>query len=175
MRHRLPQIELISGELEVAAVVCHLLPLSENDRGLLREFAQQQDVMVFTRSGGPDSIQPLVSTQAASLQYSLKRHQIRLTYAATDFIQANAQINELLVDQVIAQLDVQEHDDILELFCGIGNFSLPLARYARSVVGVEARATLVERARVNAEHNGLRNLQFHHADLTHWLPPAVRS
>ena len=170
VRHRLPQIEMSSGELEVAVVFCHLLPLSDNDRALLREFADLHQVLVFTRAVGSDSIQSIVSGQATTLQYSLPRHQIRLTYAATDFIQANAQMNELLVDQIIEHLEVQEHDSVLDLFCGIGNFSLPLARYARTVSGVEGHPTLVARARINAEHNGLRNVQFQHADLTRWSP-----
>lgn len=170
VRHRLPQIEMSCGELEVAVVFRHLLPFSENDRALLREFALLHDVLVFTQAGNPDSLQALQTTQATSLQYSFPRHQIRLTYAATDFIQANAQVNQLLLDQVITQLDVQEHDVVLDLFCGIGNFSLPLARYARAVVGIDAHPALVERARYNADHNGLRNAQFLHADLTCWAP-----
>jgi 23S rRNA (uracil1939-C5)-methyltransferase len=170
VRHRLPQIEMSCGEQEVALVFRHLLPLSENDQGLLREFALLHEVLVFTQTGNPDSMQALQVTQATSLQYSFPRHQIRLTYAATDFIQANAQVNQLLLDQVMTQLDVQEQDVVLDLFCGIGNFSLPLARYARAVVGIDAQPALVERARYNADHNGLRNTQFQHADLTRWSP-----
>lgn len=170
VRHRLPQIEMSAGELEVAIVIRHLLPLSHNDCILLRDFAEQHKALVFTQTGASEVPQPLQNVQATSLQYNLERHQIQLTFAATDFIQANARVNELLIDQLLAQLDVKESDVVLDLFCGIGNFSLPLARYTRQVVGVEGQTPLVERARYNAEHNGLRNVQFEQADLTQWEP-----
>jgi 23S rRNA (uracil1939-C5)-methyltransferase len=170
VRQRLPQIEMSSGESEVAVVLRHLIPLSENDRVLLREFAELHKVLVFTHACNRDSIEPLLDTQATTLQYSFPLHQIRLTYTATDFIQANAQVNQLLLEQVIAQLDVQEQDVVLDLFCGIGNFSLPLARYARAVIGIDGHPDLVAQARYNADHNGLRNVQFQHADLTNWSP-----
>lgn len=170
VRQRLPQIEMTTGELEIAVVFRHLQPMSKNDCELLREFAEQHAVLVFTQAAGPESIRALTTAQATSLQYRFDRHQLRLTYAPTDFVQANAQVNQLLVDQVIALLDIQDNDVLLDLFCGIGNFSLPLARYARAVIGIEGHPGLVARARYNAEHNGLRNVQFQHADLTHWTP-----
>jgi len=170
VRHRLPQIEMCCGEQEVAVVFRHLLPLSDNDRILLQYFAELHEVLVFTQAGGPETIQPLREDQVTTLQYSFPRHQVRLTFAATDFIQANAQINRLLVDAVLTQLDIQEQDVVLDLFCGIGNFSLPLARYVRSVIGIEGHPALVERARQNADHNGLHNVHFQLADLDDWSP-----
>jgi 23S rRNA (uracil1939-C5)-methyltransferase len=164
--HRLPQIEMCCGDQEVAVVFRHLLALSGNDRVLLREFAEQFGVLVFTQAAGPDSVQPLLDEQATSLQYSFPEHRIRLTHAPTDFIQANAQVNSLLVETVLQQLDIQEQDAVLDLFSGIGNFSLPMARYARSVIGIEGYPALVARAQYNADHNGLRNTRFLQADLT---------
>ena len=175
VRQHLPQIEMSCGEQEVAVVFRHLLPLSGNDRALLRHFAELHEVLVFTQASGPESIQPLLDEQATSLQYSFPRHQVRLTYAATDFVQANAQVNRLLVDAVMTQLDLQEQDVVLDLFSGIGNFSLPLARYARSVIGIEGNPTLVARARDNADHNGLHNAQFRQADLDDWSPDCAYS
>ena len=164
--HRLPQIEMCCGDQEVAVVFCHLLALSENDRVLLREFAEQFEVQVFTQAAGPESMQSLLDEQASTLQYSFPEHGIRLTHAPTDFIQANAQVNRLLVEAVLQQLDIQEQDKVLDLFCGIGNFSLPLARYAHSVIGIDGHPVLMARAQFNADHNGLHNTRFLHADLT---------
>lgn len=172
IRHRLPQIEMNCGDHVVAFVFRHLLPLSEHDRTLLHEFAQLHELLIFTQAEGPDSITALMQGQEYSLQYSFPRHQIRLSYAPADFIQANAYLNTLLVDAVIEQLDVQEQDVVLDLFCGIGNFSLPLARYAHSVIGVEGHPALVKRAQSNADYNGLRNVEFQQADLNIWSPRA---
>ena len=168
VRHRLPQIEMTCGEQEVAVVFRHLLPLSANDRSLLQHFAEFQDVLVFTQAAGPESMQALSEDQVTSLQYSLPRHQIRLTCSATDFIQANARINQMLIDAVMTELDLQEWDEVLDLFCGIGNFSLPMARYTKSVIGIDGHPALVQRARSNAEHNGLANARFQQADLGQW-------
>jgi 23S rRNA (uracil1939-C5)-methyltransferase len=170
VRQRLPQIEMSSGESDVAVVFCHLLPLSFHDRQLLSAFAEQQSVLVFTQAGGPDSLRPLQATQRTDLQYSFTRHQTQLSYGPADFVQANDRVNQLLVDQVIAQLDIQPQDRVLELFCGNGNFSLPLARYAYQVIGVEGHPGLVARAVHNADQNGIRNVRFVQADLRQWTP-----
>ncbi|MBI1422547.1 MAG: 23S rRNA (uracil(1939)-C(5))-methyltransferase RlmD [Gammaproteobacteria bacterium] len=175
VRHRLPQIEMSCGDQEVAVVFRHLLPLSNNDRSVLRHFAELHDVLVFTQAAGPESLLPLISEQMTSLQYSFPKYQTRLVFAPTDFIQANAQVNQNLVAAMMQLLDVQEHDVILDLFCGIGNFSLPLARYARSVIGVEGHPALVAQAQFNAEHNGLRNVQFRQADLNTWVPDVAHT
>ena len=170
IRHRLPQIEMSCGDQEVAVVFRHLLPLSNNDRAILRHFAELHEVLVFTQAAGPESLLPLISEQMTTLQYSFPKHQTRLVFAPTDFIQANAQVNHTLVDAVLQELDVQEQDVILDLFCGMGNFSLPLARYARSVIGVEGHPALVAQAQFNADHNGLHNIRFLQADLNTWAP-----
>lgn len=170
VRQRLPQIEMSCGEQVVALVVRHLLPLSPHDRRLLREFSDEHQVLVFTQAQGPESICPLDEDQVSSLQYSFPHHQILLNYAPTDFIQANAHLNERLVGEVVNWLDVQKHDAVLDLFCGIGNFSLPLAHYAHAVIGIEGHPALVTRARNNADRNGLSNVQFRQADLTNWKP-----
>jgi 23S rRNA (uracil1939-C5)-methyltransferase len=167
---RLPQIEMSAGDQEVAVVFRHLLPLSDNDRALLRHFAEMQEALVFTQAAGPESIQALSAAQATTLQYVMEKHHTRLTFAPTDFIQANAELNQLLVDAVLQHLDVQEQDVVLDLFCGIGNFSLPIARYVHSVIGIEGNLALAARANTNADHNGLRNAQFRQDDLCSWLP-----
>lgn len=170
IRQRLPQIEMSYSEQEVAIVLRHLLPFSPRDIGYLSDFAKTYQLLVFTQSRGPESVVPLERNQARSLQYRFRHHQLYLNYAPTDFIQANAEMNGKLVDTVLQQLDVQKSDVVLDLYCGIGNFSLPLARYAHSVIGIEAHPELVARARSNAQLNGLHNVDFCQADLNDWLP-----
>lgn len=170
LRQRLPQIELVAGDVTVAVVFRHLQALTQTDRELLGEFATQQDVVVFTQSGGPDTALVLDPSHAAQLEYSLPQHAITLQFAPTDFIQANAAINRALVDEVLARAQLHAQDTLLDLYCGIGNLSLPLARYAGYVLGVEAHAGLVLRANDNAARNGLHNVEFIAADLCHWQP-----
>ncbi|MEJ2397672.1 MAG: 23S rRNA (uracil(1939)-C(5))-methyltransferase RlmD [Gammaproteobacteria bacterium] len=170
VKQRVPQIEMSCGEQEVAVVIRHLLPLSPYDELTLRDFARDNQLILFTQAQGPESICPLQVGQTSTLQYSLQRHQVRLTFSPTDFIQANASINAQMLDAVLLQLDIQENDSVLDLYSGIGNFSLPLARYAHKVTGIEGNPELVARARYNADHNGLSNVRFQHADLNSWEP-----
>jgi len=168
VRARLPQIELCSGDSTVAVVVRHLCDLSGADQEHLREFARQQQVQIYTQAAGPDSIKPLAGMPSATLEYALPGQRIRLQYAANDFIQANARVNAMLVQRVLDVLAPTARDQILDLYAGIGNFSLPLARYAGAVTGVEFHPGLVARARDNATRNDLGNLRFLQADLDQW-------
>lgn len=170
IKQRLPQIEMSAGDHAVAVVFRHLLPLSRADREQLSAFADAYKVMVYTQSAGPESIQALPASQDPALYYDLPGQQLRLAYTATDFVQANAQVNRLLVEQVLVQLDVQAGDRVLDLYSGIGNFSLPLARHARTVSGIEGHPRLVAQAQENAESNHLHNVDFQQADLVHWSP-----
>jgi len=168
VRARLPQIELCSGDDSVAVVVRHLRDLSVADLEHLREFARQQQVQVYTQAAGPDSLRPLAGMPSAALEYILPGQRIRLRYAPNDFIQANAQVNAMLVQRVLELLAPTPQDQILDLYAGIGNFSLPLAHYAGAVTGVEFHPGLVARARDNAARNELGNLRFLQADLEQW-------
>lgn len=168
-RRDIPQVEFIAGDPTpefggVALVFRHLQPLSEADRMALLAFAQAQGVAVFLQPGGVDSVHALWP-EAPALSFSLAPWGIELQFRPLDFIQVNAALNEKMIARTLELLDVQAGDRVLDLFCGLGNFTLPLARMARDVVGVEGDAGLVARARANAVHNQLDNAHFHAADL----------
>jgi len=163
-RRDIPQIEFIAGDDTVALVFRHLQPLGERDRDALAAFAREHDFAIFLQPGGVDSVQPLWP-DAPELSFRLPAWDVELAFRPLDFIQVNAGLNEAMIAQAMALLDVQAEDRVLDLFCGLGNFTLPLARRVREVVGVEGDAGLVARARENAARNGLANAQFHAADL----------
>ncbi|KRG46758.1 23S rRNA methyltransferase [Stenotrophomonas panacihumi] len=161
----IPQIEFIAGDDAVALTVRHLQPLGEADRQALVAFAQAQDFAIFLQPGGVESVHPLWP-ENVPLSFRLPQWDVELAFRPLDFIQVNATLNEKMIDHALRLLDAQPEDRILDLFCGLGNFTLPLARGVREVVGVEGDAGLVARAKENAERNGLANAQFFAADLT---------
>ncbi len=163
-RRDIPQIEFIAGDATVALVFRHLQPLSDRDRDALVAFAQANDFAIFLQPGGIDSVHALWP-EVAPLSFALAQWNIELNFRPLDFIQVNAGLNQKMIAKTLELLDVQPDDRVLDLFCGLGNFTLPLARVAREVVGVEGEAGLVTRARENAAHNALANVQFHAADL----------
>ncbi len=165
---RLPQIELAAGDRGAALVFRHLEPLIDDDLARLRDFARAQGVQVYRQPGGPDSMVALWPEQPEELRYALPGAGIELAFGPADFIQINAGMNRKLVDQALAQLDPRPHERVLDLYCGLGNFSLPLARRAARVLGIEGEAGLVERARRNARHNRIANAEFIAADLA-WV------
>ncbi len=161
----IPQIEFIAGDDAVALTVRHLQPLTDADQQALVAFAQAQDFAIFLQPGGVESVHPLWP-QHVPLSFRLPQWDVELAFRPLDFIQVNATLNEKMIDHALRLLDAQPQDRVLDLFCGLGNFTLPLARGVREVVGVEGDAGLVARARENAERNGLANAQFFAADLT---------
>ena len=168
-RSAIPQVEFIVGDATgdhcgVALVFRHLAPLDDHDRSALEAFAREHRFAVFLQPGGVDSVHPLWP-EAPALAFRLARWDVTLGFRPLDFIQVNAGLNEHMVARALDLLDVQRDDRVLDLFCGLGNFTLPLARVAREVVGVEGDAGLVARARENAGRNGLSNARFHAADL----------
>lgn len=163
-RRDVPQIEFIAGDAAVVLVFRHLQPLSDRDREALVAFAQAQDFAIFLQPGGIDSVHALWP-ETVPLSFALPQWNIELNFRPLDFIQVNAGLNQKMIAKTLELLDVQPDDRVLDLFCGLGNFTLPLARVAREVVGVEGEAGLVVRARENATHNALENVQFHAADL----------
>ena len=163
-KRTLPQIEFIAGDEAVALVFRHLEPLSADDLGRLVDFAKTSGLAVFLQPGGVDTVQALWPEQVP-LSFSIPGHGLSLAFRPLDFIQVNAGINGQMIDSALDLLDAGPGDRVLDLFCGLGNFTLPLARRAGEVVGVEGDAGLVARARDNAAHNGLANVQFHAADL----------
>ena len=165
-RHRIPQIEAaVADQGVVALVVRHLVPLSEHDRRILRDYARDHGVQVHLQSGGPDTVTALFPDPAPPLSYRLPRFGLEFRFQTTDFIQVNARVNALLVSQALAWLAVGGHERVLDLFCGIGNFTLPVARHAGHVLGLEGSETLTFRAKENAVRNGIGNAAFEVADL----------
>ncbi|MEX2469426.1 MAG: 23S rRNA (uracil(1939)-C(5))-methyltransferase RlmD [Pseudohongiellaceae bacterium] len=170
----IPQIEVAAGErdadsdaLQLALIVRHLVPLLPEDIALLEEFAAQWQVDLYLQPGGVDSVHKLYPAHTEPrLQYFLPEHDLRLRFHPMDFTQINGLINRRIIDQALGQLALNDTDRVLDLFCGLGNFTLPAARQAARVVGVEGSAEMVARGRENAQLNGLDNIDFHAADLT---------
>jgi 23S rRNA (uracil1939-C5)-methyltransferase len=173
IRERLPQIEVAVADNAVALVLRVLDPPSTTDLERLREFGNTHGLRLFLQPGGLDSVHELGSS-GEPLYYQLPKFKVQLQFLPTDFIQINGVVNEALVSRAVELLELSSTDRVLDLFCGIGNFTLPIARSAGHVVGVEGDAGLVARARHNAGLNGLENTEFHVADLAR-LPagPAV--
>ncbi|MGJ7904040.1 23S rRNA (uracil(1939)-C(5))-methyltransferase RlmD [Lysobacter sp. 1R34A] len=169
-RREIPQVEFIAGDptpdyTGVALTFRHLAPLSESDREAIVAFAQTHGFAVFLQPGGIDSVHALWPAEP-KLAFSLPQWNLELKFRPLDFIQVNAGLNGHMIQHAIDLLEPQPQDRVLDLFAGLGNFTLPLARTVREVVGVEGEASLVRRARENAEHNGLANAHFHAADLS---------
>ena len=168
-RRDIPQIEFIAGDATadhggIALVFRHLQPLSEGDRARLLAFAQAHRFALFLQPGGVDSVHPLWPVDP-QLSFRLPAWDLALKFRPLDFIQVNAGLNDRMIARTLELLDVQPGERVLDLFCGLGNFTLPLARVADAVVGVEGDPGLVARARENAVHNNLPVVQFHAADL----------
>jgi len=164
IRDRVPQIEVAIGDDATVLVFRHLLPLAEADHALLRRFADDAGVHVWLQPAGPDSAMPFHPAKRDVLHYSLPEFGIRIAFDPTDFTQVNDPINRALVSRVMRLLDPRPGERIADLFCGLGNFSLPIARLGADVIGFEASAGLVERARANARANALV-AQFEAVDL----------
>lgn len=163
--HRIPQVEVAVGDAEAALVFRHLEPLTEQDSQALAAFGQAHSVQIHLQPGGPATVHPLWPDHAAPLAYNLAPYGLELFFGPTDFIQVNAAVNEQMIARALALLDPRPQERVLDLFCGLGNFTLPLARHAGRVVGVEADAQLLDKARENARHNALTNVEFRQADL----------
>jgi 23S rRNA (uracil1939-C5)-methyltransferase len=164
IREQLPQIEVAAADRPVL-VMRMLAPPSEADRALLRQFEQQYDCVVLLQEGGHDSIVTLAGAPPAPLRHAMPAHALEFEFLPTDFVQINAAINAGLIDLALQHLALGPDSTLLDLFCGLGNFTLPAARRAAHVTGVEGEAGLVARARRNAGLNGIENVEFHVANL----------
>jgi 23S rRNA (uracil1939-C5)-methyltransferase len=162
--NRIAQIEVAMDEQHVALVFRNLDALSHSDQQTLIAFGEQNDFWIYLQSGGPDTVTPIWPLDP-QLQY-VPESGLTLNFEPNDFTQVNAGINEKMIQKAMDLLEVIEQDRILDLFCGLGNFSLPMAKRAGEVVGVEGDAALVKHAQKNATLNGLNNAIFEQADLT---------
>jgi 23S rRNA (uracil1939-C5)-methyltransferase len=163
VRNRVPQIEVAVADNAVALVVRVLEDLTAADRELLLQFERDHGVHIYVQPGGYDTIAPL--TQAAQLEYRLPQFDVTIRFQPSDFVQVNSELNAKMVARAVELLAPAAGERVLDLFCGLGNFSLPLARSGAQVVGVEGEAGLVARARDNAALNGIANVEFVTADL----------
>lgn len=163
-RERIPQIEIAVGDDATALVFRNLDDLSERDISLLFGYGERTGLHIYLQPGGPDSVS-LLWPEASELSYALPGYDVRLFFQPTDFTQVNRAINGAMIDRALELLDIRPTDRVLDLFCGLGNFTLPLARRCAHVVGVEGDAGLVQRARDNAQRNGVANAEFHAANL----------
>jgi 23S rRNA (uracil1939-C5)-methyltransferase len=164
IREQLPQIEVAVGDNATALVLRVLKSPTPQDLSRLQDFAVTHDVQLYLQPGDLSSVHPL-RADSPPLRYALPRFGLQLEFAPTDFIQVNAPVNDALVARAVELLQLTPDAAVLDLYCGLGNFTLALARHAGSSVGVEGAGVLVARARDNARLNGIQNAQFHLADL----------
>lgn len=163
----LGHVELFSGSA-IAVLVRHTAPLSDGDLTILKDFCQKHDAQLWLHGEGEP--QPVEAAQ--TLGYRLEPWDLQLAYRPSDFIQVNAVVNSAMIEQALQWLAPKADERVLDLFCGLGNFALPLAKTAREVVAVEGVATMVQRAASNASDNGLGNVAFYRADLSQPLSDA---
>jgi 23S rRNA (uracil1939-C5)-methyltransferase len=160
----IPQIEATCGDHATALVLRHLEPLTASDLDRLKGFEADTGLRWYLQPKGPDTVAPLVPGPSR-LTYSLASEGLCFEFEPLDFVQVNQSLNERMIAQALDLLDVGADDRVLDLFCGIGNFTLPLARRAASVLGLEGSPDLVERAEANARANGLEHARFAAVDL----------
>ena len=185
---RMPQIEIAVGEPEdpnsddpqktrpvTALVFRNLLPLTTTDEQSLRAFADMHQVWIWLQPKGIETVAPFYP-ETGKLCYRLPEFEIEMPFKPADFTQVNHMMNRALVSRAIRLLAVEPNDRVLDLFCGIGNFTLPLARKAQHVLGIEGLASLTSRATENAEHNGLaKQVRFMQSDLFKVTPETIAS
>lgn len=159
------QVELAIGE-QSALVFRHLQPLNDRDEHLLKTFGEQTGFKIYLQSKGPDSLKLFYPSDASmQMSFKLPQYDVQLRFSPLDFIQVNQSMNEAMVMQALNLLDLNESDRVLDLFCGLGNFTLPLSKKAKWVYGVEGDASMIAQAKENALAQGILNVVFSTADL----------
>ena len=162
---KIPQIDVIADDIRVVLTLRHLAPLNSLDQEALRAFGKRHAVQWLLQSGGVQTVRTLDDPTEEPLSFSHPFFGVTIEFASTDFVQVNATLNELLVRQVVDWLDLGAEDRVLDTFCGIGNFTLAMARRAKWVTGLEGEHTLVARGMRNATRNHLKNVAFYGVDL----------
>jgi 23S rRNA (uracil1939-C5)-methyltransferase len=163
IKDKIPQIEVSICDNRTALVFRILEPLSDDDIAILSSFELSANVDIYTQSKGPDTIAPLAGEKPA-LSYALP-NEVTLYFGPSDFVQVNVEINRKMINRALQTLDLNENDNVLDLFCGLGNFTLPMAKVAGHVTGVEGSDDLIKRAKENADKNGISNASFYTANL----------
>ncbi len=164
-RSLIPQIEVAADDDQVQLVFRHLKPLSSSDQAQLVEFAKAQEFYIQLQSAGPDSVENLYPKEQQLSFKPLQNNDLKVDFKALDFVQVNSKINQQMVAQALQWLDLKDTDEVLDLFCGLGNFTLPLAQLSAEVTGVEVDQAMVERARHAALANDIHNTQYEVMDL----------
>ena len=171
-REQLPQVEVAVGDAVPGANSCalifrHLQALDEQDLGRLLAFGAEHAIDIYLQPKGPETVHRILPKDGDErLFYTLPDFNLSLAFHPMDFTQVNAGINRQMVRRALELLELQPSDRVLDLFCGLGNFTLPLATRAQEVIGVEGTAAMVERGTENARRNGLTKVRFLQADLT---------
>lgn len=175
IREKIPQIEVAIGDEQCVLAVRVLEPPTQADQERMRAFGQEHNLSLCLQSKGPDTITPLDGEPEVIPTYALPDHGITFKFRPAMFTQVNYEINRLMVNRVLETLQLNQNDTVLDLFCGLGNFTLPMAKYAGLVVGIEGDILLIKHARENARHNAIDNAEFYAADLSkdisdeHWV------
>jgi 23S rRNA (uracil1939-C5)-methyltransferase len=163
----IPQIEVAIGDDAVGLVFRHMKKLPQSDIEQLIEFAEEHKLRIYLQPKGADSVHLLFpKDDEFYLHYDLPKYNLKLAFHPSDFVQINSKINEAMISSAIKLLDPQANETILDLFCGLGNFTLPFSKYCQNIVGIEGDSKMVERAKENAKQNNISNADFYCADLT---------
>lgn len=170
IRDKLPQIELAVGEavenkLVIVLILRIMASLTAEDEALLKSFADEHAVQIWTQTKGPDTIKPFYPLHGEQLKYSLPEFDLTYPFKPNEFTQVNPQINQVMIRRAMQLLNPQAGEKIADFFCGIGNFTLPIARSGAQVLGLEGLANLVDRANESAALNQISNTEFGVADL----------
>lgn len=164
-REKIPQIEVAAADQQTVLVFRHLEPLSAADKQRLAGFGREHALVIWLQPAGLDSVHSLEPI-AQPLSFSLDDFNLNIEFQPLDFVQVNGSMNQKMIRHALQLLQLAPQHRVLDLFCGLGNFTLPIAGQVARVVGVEGEAGLVQRARDNAERNGIQNAEFHVADLS---------
>jgi 23S rRNA (uracil1939-C5)-methyltransferase len=165
IRDKIPQIEVAIGDTHCVLALRVLELPTQQDKEKMRLYAHQHQISICLQPKGPDSIIALEGEPEIVPTYALPDHGIEFKFRPAMFTQVNYGINRQMINRVLAILALTKEDSVLDLFCGLGNFTLPLAKYAGSVVGIEGDLPLVKHAKANAQANGIDNVEFYAADL----------
>jgi len=166
VKDKIPQIEVAIGDDDCVLAFRVLEPPTDEDKERMRAFGHQHNISICLQSKGPDTIVPIEDEPEIIPTYALPDQNIEFKFKPAMFTQVNYEINKKMITRVIEALDLNKNDTVLDLFCGLGNFTLPMATKAGHVVGVEGDQPLVNHAKENAKLNELENVEFHVADLS---------
>lgn len=166
MKAEFAQVEIAVGDAATAAILRHMKPLPESDIAKLIAFAAENHWQLYFQPGGHDTIHPVFPENPDPLFYTIPNHAIKMVFKPAQFTQINQSVNLKMIDRAIELLALTKTDHVLDLFCGIGNFSLPMAKYCKHVVGVEGADSSILQAKENATQNDIHNADFYVQDLS---------